>query len=188
MVWPRRSHRTDVMDMTLLRRLGLLVVLTVLLAACNGGGETRDASPTPAATETPPPTAAPAATPSVEEEVSQAYLHYWDAYSQALLNLDATLVEDVASGERLQLIRDEIEGLRSQGLALRTVVTHNPVILQASESSAVLYDEIVNNSFYVDPQTQDPPVAPGSGEILRDTYYLESTNGQWMVVRSTRQR
>jgi len=88
----------------------------------------------------------------------------------------------------LQLIRDEIEGLRSQGLALRTVVTHNPVILQASESSAVLYDEIVNNSFYVDPQTKDPPVAPGSGEILRDTYYLESTNGQWMVVRSTRQR
>ena len=179
------------MDMTLLRRFGMVAVLTLLLTACNGGDggqSTPSASSTPAATQTAAPTVVPTATPSVEEEVSQAYLHYWDAYSQALLNLDATLVEDVASGERLQLIRDEIEGLRSQGLALRTVVTHNPVILQASESSAVLYDEIVNNSFYVDPQTQDPPVAPGSGEILRDTYYLESTNGQWMVVRSTRQR
>ena len=179
------------MDMTLLRRFGMVAVLTLLLTACNGGDggqSTPSASSTPAATQTAAPTVVPTATPSVEEEVSQAYLHYWDAYSQALLNLDATLVEDVASGERLQLIRDEIEGLRSQGLALRTVVTHNPVILQASESSAVLYDEIVNNSFYVDPQTKDPPVAPGSGEILRDTYYLESTNGQWMVVRSTRQR
>jgi len=179
------------MDMTLLRRFGVVVALTLLLTACNGGDggqSTPSASSTPAATQTAVPTVVPTATPSVEEEVSQGYLRYWDAYSQALLNLDATLVEDVASGERLQLIRDEIEGLRSQGLALRTVVTHNPVILQASESSAVLYDEIVNNSFYVDPQTQDPPVAPGSGEILRDTYYLESTNGQWMVVRSTRQR
>jgi hypothetical protein len=179
------------MDMTLLRRFGVVVALTLLLTACNGGDggqSTPSASSTPAATQTAVPTVVPTATPSVEEEVSQGYLRYWDAYSQALLNLDATLVEDVASGERLQLIRDEIEGLRSQGLALRTVVTHNPVILQASESSAVLYDEIVNNSFYVDPQTKDPPVAPGSGEILRDTYYLESTNGQWMVVRSTRQR
>jgi len=179
------------MDMTLLRRFGVVVALTLLLTACNGrdgGQSTPSASSTPAATQTAVPTVVPTATPSVEEEVSQGYLRYWDAYSQALLNLDATLVEDVASGERLQLIRDEIEGLRSQGLALRTVVTHNPVILQASESSAVLYDEIVNNSFYVDPQTKDPPVAPGSGEILRDTYYLELTNGQWMVVRSTRQR
>jgi len=179
------------MDMTLLRRFGVVVALTLLLTACNGGDggqSTPSASSTPAATQTAVSTVVPTATPSVEEEVSQGYLRYWDAYSQALLNLDATLVEDVASGERLQLIRDEIEGLRSQGLALRTVVTHNPVILQASESSAVLYDEIVNNSFYVDPQTKDPPVAPGRGEILRDTYYLESTNGQWMVVRSTRQR
>jgi hypothetical protein len=174
--------------MTLLRRFGIVMALTLLLAACNGGGEKRDARPTPAATQTAAPTVAATATPSVEDEVMAAYARYWDAYSQALLNLDASLVEGVASGERLQLIRDEIEGLRSQGLALRTVVTHNPVILQASESSAVLFDEIVNNSFYVDPKTKDPPEAPGSGEILRDTYYFETINGQWMVVRSTRQR
>jgi len=166
------------------------MALSVLLAACGGGSShtTPAASPTSAPTATPAPTAVPTATPSVEDEVAAAYARYWDAYAQSLLNLDASLVEGVASGEELQRIRDEIEGLRSQGLALRTVVTHNPVILDSSESSAVLFDEIVNNSFYVDPQTKDPPEAPGSGEILRDTYYFETINGQWMVVRSTRQR
>ena len=130
----------------------------------------------------------PTPRPSVEDEVMAAYTRYWDAYGQALLNLDATLVEGVASGEELQRIREEVEGLRSQGLALRVVVEHNPVILEASANSAVLFDETVNNSFYVDPQTKEPPEASGSGEILRDTFYFEKVNGQWMVVRSTRQR
>ena len=176
--------------MKVLRRFGLLIALPLVLTACGGGSTqtTPAASPTSAPTATPAPTAVPAATPSVEDEVMVAYTRYWDAYSQALLNLDPSLVEGVASGEELQRIRDEIEGLRSQGLALRTVVTHNPVILDSSGSSAVLFDETVNNSFYVNPQTKDPPEAPGSGEILRDTYYFETINGQWMVVRSTRQR
>ncbi len=171
---------------------GIAVVFALFAVACNGGGdggEVRTGSPTPATTRTATPAAAsPTATPSIEQEVSEAYLRYWDAYAEALLNLDPGLAEGVASGQELQRIREEIETLRSQGVALRVVVEHNSVVLEASENSAVVFDEIVNNSFYVDPETKEPPAGSGSGEILRDTFYFERIDGQWMVVRSTRQR
>lgn len=177
--------------------VGLFVVLgtlVLMIGACDGGdgGEppTRvgDSSPTPrpAATQTPEITPTPTSSP--EEDVTEAYLAYWRAYGEALLSLDPMLVEGVAADQELQRIREEIEGLRSQGVALRVVVEHNPVILELSDTSAVLFDEIVNNSFYVDPETKEPPEASGSGEVLRDTFYLEKINGHWIVVRSTRHR
>jgi hypothetical protein len=171
-------------------RFGIAVAFALLAVACNGGdqGEIRSESPTPVAMRAAAPTASPTAAPSVEDQVSQAYLRYWDAYAEALLNLDPALAEGVASGQELQRIREEIETLRSQGVALRVVVEHNSVVLEASENSAVVFDEIVNNSFYVDPETKEPPVGSGSGEILRDTFYFEKIDGRWMVVRSTRQR
>lgn len=178
------------------RLLGDLAIgaLALLVVACNRGGDqtstdVSEVSPTASATATttsmePEPTP----TVSAEDEITAAYTRYWEAYGQALLNLDPSLAEGVASGQELQRIREEIETFRSQGVALRVVVEHNPVIHEASESSATLLDEMVNNSFYVDPETKEPPVASGSGEILRDTFYFEKMNGQWMVVRSTRQR
>jgi len=173
----------------LFRGFGIAVTSALFVVACNGGdgGETRE-SPTPAATRTATPEASPTATPPIEQEVSEAYLRYWDTYAEALLNLDPGLAEAAASGEELQRIREEIQTLRSQGVALRVVVEHNSVVLEASENSGVVFDEIVNNSFYVDPETKEPPVGSGSGEILRDTFYFEKIDGRWVVVRSTRQR
>lgn len=184
------------MGRTLLVRLwGELAIgaLALLVVACNGRGdqastEVSEASPTASATATTTMEPKPTPTVSVEDEITAAYIRYWEAYGQALLNLDPSLAEGVASGQELERIREEIETFRSQGVALRVVVEHNPVILEASESSATLFDEMVNNSFYVDPETKEPPVASGSGEILRDTFYFERMDGQWMVARSTRQR
>ncbi|MDP2674595.1 MAG: hypothetical protein Q8Q00_06790 [Dehalococcoidia bacterium] len=178
----------------MLARLALLAasgLIALLLAACNGGG----GEPTTPAGE-PSPRRAPAATataeatptPALEDQVSEAYLRYWDAYSDALFELDATLAQGVASGEELDRIREEIDGLRSQGLALKVVVEHNLAVIEASEDSATVFDEVVNNSFFVDAETKEPPQAEGSGEVLQDTFHLEKLDGQWMVVRSTRQR
>jgi hypothetical protein len=169
-----------------------LALIALLLAGCNGG----DGEPTTPTGAEPSPRPSPAVTataeatptPSLEDEVSEAYLRYWDAYSDALFELDATLAQDVAGGDELDRIREEIEDLRSQGLALKTVVEHDFVIVEVSEESATLLDEIVNNSFFIDAETKEPPQAEGSGEVLRDTFHLEKVDGQWMVVGSTRQR
>ena len=178
----------------MLARLALVVTLAlivVVLAACNGGGG-QPATPTGEPSQTPSPAVTAAAeatpTPSLEEEVGEAYLRYWDAYSDALFELDTTLAQGVASDEELDRIREEIDDLRSRGLALKTVVDHDFVVVEASAESATLLDEIVNNSFFIDAETKEPPQAEGSGEVLRDTFYLEKIDGQWMVVRSTRQR
>jgi hypothetical protein len=175
-------------------RLELMVALgaiALLLAACDGGGgEPTTPAGEPSPTPSPPVTATAEATPTptVEEEATQAYLAYWDAYAQAVLNLDASPLQDVAGGEELQRIQDEIEDLRSEGSAARIRVEHDYVIVESSPDSVVLIDEITNNSFLVDADTKEPTDAPGSGEILRDTFYLEKTGDTWLVVRSTRQR
>ena len=173
--------------------LAAMGVIAMLLAGCNGGGvePTTPAgepspSPSPAVTATAETTPTP--TLSVEEEATQAYLGYWDAYAQAVLKLDASLMQGVAGGEELQRIQDEIEEMRSQGSAVRIRVEHNYAIVDSSADSVVLFDEITNNSFLVDADTKEPTDAPGSGEILRDSFYLEKAGDTWLVVRSTRQR
>ncbi|MBA4179615.1 MAG: hypothetical protein C0506_03410 [Anaerolinea sp.] len=165
--------------------------LLVLVAACGGRGDD-DGTPTPAVTAalpgpspTVPPT--PTAAMSLEDEILAAYLGYWDLYTEAVLNLDESPVAKVASDEEVQRVREEIRELRRQGVALRVVIEHSPVVLEASATSAVVFDEMTNNSFYVDPETRKPPSAPGSGETLKDTFFLEKVDGQWVVIRSVRQ-
>lgn len=144
------------------------------------------ASPTPSVMATPEP--GPTATRSIEEEVREAYLAYWDAYAAALLNLDLSLVADFAMGDELELIREEIEALRADGLAARIVVEHTIGTVQVTERTAIVVDRIISNSFRVDAVTKDPPEAQGSGEVLNDTFFLEEIDGRWIVVRSSRQR
>src|SRR5690606_5310847 len=115
-------------------------------------------------------------------EVADAYLAYWDAYSAALLELDVSLVEGHAAGEELERIREEIEMLRADGVALRVVVEHDFAVVAASDSQAAVVDRYVNNSFYVDPVTKDPPTGTGSGDTIQDSFVMEPVDGHWMVI------
>lgn len=129
------------------------------------------------------PVATPTLTPN--QAVLDAYQRYWDVYSAALLELDANLIHTVATGEEQERIRQEIDMLRSKGVALRVRVERHPLIIEVNDTTAVIYDEVTNQSFYVDAITKQPPQGTGSGEILRDTYYLRKMDGMWKVVRST---
>lgn len=162
----------------------------VLIAACGGGNSEPPTATAPPTTASPTasPTAAlptPIATPSLEEEVAEAYLAHWDAYAAAVLHLDIALVEERAAGEELEAIRDEIESLRSDGVALRVVVEHDFQVVNAVESSAIVIDQFVNNSFYVDAETKEPTEGEGSGEVIRHTVHMEKVDGRWVVVRVT---
>ena len=171
------------MDMTLLRRFGVVVALTLLLTACNGGGDTRDASPTPPATQTPAPTAVPTATPSVEQQVSEAYLHYWDIYADAVFNLDDSRLPEVMTDPDLERARQEVEALRQRGRAAKIVVEHNFVILQLDQvaGSATIRDEYTNKSYEVDGQTKEMVGKAPQGNVLTDTYFLVKEGGTWKV-------
>jgi hypothetical protein len=174
--------------------LALLPLVLLLAVACSGGDEpgTATATATPTSAPTSTPTAASTVmatpTPSIEDEVTAAYLAYWDAYSEAVLALDIGLVEGFAAGEELARVRGEIETLRGDGVAVRVAVEHNPIIVLTSETSATVVDEVTNNSFYVDAVTKDPPQAEGPGEVLRYTFFFEVVDGRWVVTRGLRDR
>jgi hypothetical protein len=172
--------------------LALATLVAALLAACGGGDDAGTVTATLTATPSPLPTSSPtaAATPalSIEDEVTEAYFAYWDAYSEAVLNLDISLVEGFAAGEELEGIREEIETLRADGVALRVVVEHDLFIVSSSQIEATIVDEVTNNSFYVDAITKDPPQAEGGGEILRYTFFMEADSGHWFVTRGLRGR
>lgn len=167
--------------------LGLACV-ALLLGACNGGSAEETPTPTASPSATATGTVPPTATVSIGDEVIESYLAYWELYAAAVLDLNADLVADVAGPEELTRVRDEVEKLRAQGVALRVVIEHNPVVVESSNTTAVVYDEMTNNSFYVDPVTKEPPEAQGTGEMLKDTFFLEKVDGQWTVIRSVRQQ
>lgn len=121
------------MDELRVRSFVLGGLLALAMAACGGG----NADPTPAATATvtvalpalSPTVPSPTATPSVEEEILVAYLDYWELYAEAVLNLDASVLTGAASEAELQQVQDEIEGFQAEGLALRVVIEHRPVVI-----------------------------------------------------------
>jgi hypothetical protein len=162
----------------------------LLVAAACGGGDDESPSTTLAtaseATSTPA-VSQPTATPDPEAKVLAAYLRYWDLYAEAVLNLDHRALVGAASEEELQQVQEEIETFRAQGVALRVVIEHRPAVIELTETTATVFDEMTNNSFYVDPETHEPPEGKGSGETLVDTFFLEKVDGRWIVIRSIRQ-
>ena len=169
-----------------------VVCAAVVLLACGAGSST----PTPAATADPTTPAATAAVPTATAtpsrdalvaEVSAAYLAYWDAYADAVLHLDIRRVERFAAGAELEGIRTEIEALRADGIAARIRVEHDFDVISVTESSAVIVDEYVNNSFVVDAKTLLPENADGLGDVFKDTVLLERVDGRWVVTRGARE-
>lgn len=169
-------------------------IAAIALAACGGG----DASPvpTPTATVVASPTVTPTeppapATPSIEDianEVAEAYLAYLQAYAEAVLHLDISLVEGFATGDELESIRAEIEMLRGDGVALRVVAEHDITVIDVTGDTALIADEIVDNTFYIDASTLEPPEAEGSGDTYRDLVTLERIDGRWLVTSGARDR
>lgn len=163
-------------------------IAAIALAACGGGDTSPTPAPTPTVVASPTvtPTAPPVtATPSPEEleaEVSAAYLAYWDAYAEAVLNLDITPLEGLVSPGHRALLSDEVDTLRTDGFAMRVSVEHDFVVLVTCETEAGVIDRLVNNSFYVDPSTKEPSEGQGSGEELQYTFLMERIDGRWVVL------
>lgn len=181
---------------SMLGRAGLAAAVVVgglVLSACRGDGD----PPTPTATATATvatetasasTTAVATPTPSVEDDVAEAYLAYWDAYARALLFLDASLVEGFAAGAELERVRDEIDSLRADGVAARVIVDHDFSVVSLTPDEAVVVDRFTDRSFYVDPETRQPEQSDVVGQPFTDTFHLQLSGSEWVVVASERDR
>ncbi len=128
-----------------------------------------------------------AANGEVGQEVSQAYLHYWDVYAQAMFTLDPSQLHTVASGDRLNEALAEVADLKAQGKAAKIQVEHHYFVFDVTETTANVHDEYDNKSYTIDPRTKAPLGSPGTTQHLVDTYSLQRIDGVWKVVRGLRE-
>jgi len=181
----------------MLTRVGLVVtaaLIALLLTVCNGeGGEPTTPAGEPSHTPSPAVTATaeakPTPTPSVEEEVSEAYLNYWQVYADAVFDLDETRLTEAMSEQQLERTRQEIENLRQRGRAAKIVVEHDFFIvdLDPVAGTATVRDQYANRSYEVDAETKEMIGEAAPGTLVTDTYFLVKEGETWKVRDGIRQ-
>src|SRR5581483_4542152 len=106
--------------------------------------------------------AAPAAQPTAsaglpsEQEILDAYNRFWQVRTDAYLELDPSPLVSVTSGKGLAEETSQLLDYKAQGKALKLDVEHHPLIVNLSADHATVYDEYINRSVLVDPDTKMP--------------------------------
>jgi hypothetical protein len=147
-------------------------------------------SPTEPATAVATPVVSPV-DPATDQEVSDAYLHYFDVTGQALLNNDPTGLDAVAAGPPLDGLKQSIAQQQAAGKALETDVVHhyNVVHIQGEPDDEVsVVDHYKDLSYWVDPTThealagQSIPSSEADAPEVDAVYHLRQVDGVWKVV------
>lgn len=127
------------------------------------------------------PRAADLLTP-LHREIIDAYFRYWDVRGRAYYSLDTSQLKDVMAGDELAREEQGVRELAAQGRAARFDIEHNFRIVSVTADEALINDEYVNRSLFLDaatkremPTKQTPPVEKVSFEMKR-------INGVWKVV------
>lgn len=128
----------------------------------------------------------PSVDPALRDAVSRAYQQYWQVVAEAELNLDSSRLAEVMGGAELQREQGYIQDLRSRGRAVRTDVEHHATVEEASSGTAVVYDEYVDHSSYIDPTTKEPQTSSQQSTPHKVSYRFRLLNGAWKVVDGTR--
>jgi hypothetical protein len=141
---------------------------------------------TPASIPTSP-TPEPALRPGkdIDASIADAYERYWQVRARALFTLDGTELPTAMTGDHLYAVEQLVDELRSEGHSIQTSVQHDYVILEASETDAVIEDKYVDSSVYVDTVSHVVQSKP-SGATLIEQYSLVNTSGVWRVQRLVR--
>jgi hypothetical protein len=115
------------------------------------------------------------------QEVQTAYLHYWDIREQAYLTLDASHLSDVMTGNELARAQKQIADMKAQNQAAKLQVDHHIAVAQVTSDHAVVLDEYVNRSVYVNPVTREEIPTSAPSETLSISFDMRKVDGIWKV-------
>ncbi len=155
--------------------------------ANTGVGSPATAQSTVSATPTSVPTVQPTPTLSPRQQVMQAYHHYWRDYRQALYTLTTSHMSRAAAGNELQRVESEVAGFKKRGYAVRVRVTHHALIVSITGDTAMVYDEVLNRSYAVDPVSKQPGQGSSQADREKNVYSLQKFHGVWKVTKVLRQ-
>jgi hypothetical protein len=151
------------------------------------------AAATPVSTASAPSgAAAPNSNQQREEEISAAYLRYWDVTSQALWNLDPSHLDEVCTDQELATLRADIERLKQEGRAIKTDVQHSYSVVAIEADQAQVFDQYRDFSVYVDPNSkqmlpgQVRPSNAADAPLNSILYHLKKDGDTWKVADGER--
>ncbi|SRR5581483_2826066 len=122
-----------------------------------------------------------------QQQIEAAYLRYWQVYSDAVLNLDPSHLNEVLAGRALQLVTDEINGLKAQDKPAKIDVQHSYAIVRFDQTSATLVDDYLSRSVLVDPSTKQPLPRSDPPTRVRQSFEFQKADGNWKILDGTRQ-
>ncbi len=122
----------------------------------------------------------------LEREIEAAYLHYWQVRTDAFLNLDMSHLSEVMVGDELARSEKYIQDLRSQGRAAKMDVEHRTALAKVTPDEAIVYDEYLNKSVFVDPLTKAEMTTSGPVETVKVSFTMRKIDGQWKVTGGIR--
>lgn len=118
----------------------------------------------------------------LEREIEEAYYRYWDVLRQAYLNLDTSRLGEVMSEAELDRQVEQIGELKAQGKAAKLQVDHRIAFVRVSSDQAVIYDEYVNRSSFVDPVTKQELPTEAPPETEKISFEMKKIDNTWKVV------
>jgi hypothetical protein len=139
----------------------------------------------------------PTLSPQLSQEISQAYLRYFQVSADALRTWNPDGLDSVATGDELAFLRDQIQQDRAAGRALDTEVQHSFNIVQIQGDEAEVADAYRDSSVYINPNTgellegQTRPSSPDAAPLIQEVYHLHREIGAdgmstWKVERVDR--
>lgn len=114
-------------------------------------------------------------------QVEQAYLKFWEVWAEANEKLDASRLDDVATGEALEALTEAVEAQRASNQPVRIRVEHNYQIAITDEATASVDDRYINHSQRLDPTTMEP-IEPDPNAQVRKSHTLKKVGGRWKVA------
>lgn len=152
----------------------LFVVFAFGLVLLNSGRENSDATPSIQPSLSPSPE-------SLDAEVEQAYLKFWQVWTQANLELKPALLNDVATGEALAALRDQVTAQRDMEQPVRIEVEHHYETLVSAPDFASVEDTYINRSVRLSPETMEP-IESVRDTRVRKSHTLRKVDGIWKVA------
>jgi hypothetical protein len=128
----------------------------------------------------------------VAKEVSDAYTHYWQVVADTALSLDPAPLAEVAAGDQLQVLQNNLADDSASNRATRVEVQHNFIVVSVDGDRAEVADQLTDRSILVDPETHEPlpgQAAPPSAETappINAIIDLRRVDATWKVVSAGR--
>lgn len=123
----------------------------------------------------------------LEGEVEDAYWHFLDVYSDAVLKMDSRRLSDVLDGDALRWTSNEIDAVRQGGYPAKVIEDDRILrFIQVTTASATVEDTYINRSVFLNAQTGQPYPRQGADLRVRQVYEFRRFGTSWKIVTGSR--